>query len=264
MLGLHLIKTEEKSRKSCVISADNQAALTVMHSDMTRPGQHIAVEFLRIATHLEKTRGNMNYSLTLHWTVGHVRIKGNERADEEAKSAAAGQSSAAADLPCYLRKKIKQSTSTLKQAYNEKAKNSWKTEWHKSKRYKRFPATDIISLSSKKFLELISDHNISREMASRIFQLRVGHVPLNEYLHQFKKKESVRCPACGGVRKTVALFMLHCPSYAYKCWALLKHTQANTPNLEDILLEPKARASLIRYIDTTAHFEIDQNKQLNA
>lgn len=56
MLGLHLIRIEKKSQKSCVIGADNQAVLTVMHSDMTRPGQHIAAEFLRIATHLEKSR----------------------------------------------------------------------------------------------------------------------------------------------------------------------------------------------------------------
>lgn len=112
-------------------------------------------------------------------------------------------------------------------------------KWHKSKRYKRFPATDIISLSSKKFLELISNNSISRKMASRIFQLRVGHIPLNEYLHQFKNVESARCPACRGAQETVGHFMLHCPSYVYEHWALLKHTRANTPNLEDILSDPK-------------------------
>ena len=156
------------------------------------------------------------------------------------------------------------STSALKQAFNDKAKNSWKAEWHNSKRYKRFPASDIISPSSKKFLKLISDHSIPRKMASRIFQHRVGHVPLNEYLHRFKKVESARCPACGGAWETVAHFMLHCPSYAYERWALLKHTRANTPNLEDILSDPKACASLIKYIDATGRFEIDQNERLNA
>lgn len=257
LLGLHLISTETNGRKSCVIGADNQAALTAIHSDMTKPGQHIAAEFLRIATHLDKKRGK-NYSLALRWTAGHVGIEGNEKADEEAKSAADGQSSVAADLSKFLRKKIKRSTSALKQAYNEKAKNKWKAEWHTSKRYKRFPATDIISPSSKKFLKLISDRSMSRKTASRIFQLRVGHVPLNEYLHRFKKTASAGCPACGGARETVAHFMLHCPSYAYERWALLKYTRDTVPKLEDILSNPKASALLSSYIDATGRFEIDQ------
>ena len=69
----------------------------------------------------------------------------------------------------------------------------------------------MIPPASQKFFTLTSDHRISRNMASIIFQLRVGHVPLNKYLHRFKKVDHARCPACGDQVKTVEHFLIHCP-----------------------------------------------------
>ena len=183
LLGLHLIKTEKRSNTSCALGADNQAAIEALQSELTRPGQHIAVEFVKTANTLRKTRSKRKYKLTVRWTAGHVGIAGNEKADTEAKTAVEGTSSDKTDLPRYLRKAVRSSISASKQKHNEKLNETWKVEWQRSDRYKRFKAPDIISPASKKFLLLTNDHRISRHMASLIFQLRVSHARLNGYLN---------------------------------------------------------------------------------
>ncbi len=81
------------------------------------------------------------------------------------------------DISRYLRKTIKCSVSGQRQKYRENLNEAWKKEWQASTRHKRFPAKDTPTPSSKKYFELISDHRLSRRMASLIFQLRTGHVP---------------------------------------------------------------------------------------
>ncbi|KAI0268046.1 hypothetical protein BGY98DRAFT_891953, partial [Russula aff. rugulosa BPL654] len=103
ILGAHLIATEKRNRKRCVIGLDSQGAIKALRTELTNPGQHLAAEALRIANHLRNRAGNANYSLTVRWTAGHVGIPGNEKADREAKRAADGHSSNSNDLPKYLR-----------------------------------------------------------------------------------------------------------------------------------------------------------------
>jgi hypothetical protein len=80
-------------------------------------------------------KGRGKYSLMVRWMTGHSRIRGNEEADKEAKSAAKGNSSAAKDIPSYIRKMIKKSILALKQDH-KRLKDVWKTEWNNSERYK--------------------------------------------------------------------------------------------------------------------------------
>lgn len=223
---MQLIKTAKKGKTSCAIGADNQATIKALQSELTKPGQHLAVEFLKMATWVADNRKDGGkYSLTVRWTAGHSGIKGNEEVDEEAKFAAEGNSSAAKDIPSYIHKTIRKSTLVLKQDYSKKLKDVWKLEWNSSDRYKQFKAPDIVSPSSKKFLALISNHRMPKNMASLIFQLHVGHAPLNGYLHRFKRVDSTRCPACGADCETPEHFLLQCPKYDHKRWALLRQSK---------------------------------------
>ena len=68
----------------------------------------------------------------------HVGIMGNEKTDRKVKSATAGHSKRT-DLPPYVQKIIKSSTSVLKKAYNKNVNKAWKKEYVASDRHKRLP-----------------------------------------------------------------------------------------------------------------------------
>ena len=251
---------EKRNRTSCVLGADNQAAIQALQSELIRPGQHLAAEFVKLANQIAKHRGKRNYSLTIRWTAGHSGITWNEKADAEAKSAAEGVGSEKADLPKYLRKPIRSSISASKQKHNEMLNEIWKAEWQSSERYKRFKAPDIILPASKKFLALTNDHRISRRMANLIFQLRIGHAPLNGYLLRFGGTNSARCPACREDRETTEHFILRCPKYAHERWALLQHLRDSAPKIEDVLSNTKVIIPLINHIEATGRLEVPQTR----
>lgn len=254
LLGLYLIKTECRGKVKCALSIDNQAALKAVSSDMTKPGQHIAAKILQAIKQLKDRKNNSRFKLTFRWSAGHVGIGGNEDADAEAKSAAAGESSAPSDLPPYLRKPLGYSISALRQAHNEKLKLKWAAEWAASPRYRQYHFQDTLTPYSQMYLKYISIPEISRVMASRIFQLRVGHAPLNHYLHKFKKIDSPRCPACGYPKETVEHFLIHCPKYAHERWPLRNRFRGGLPKLSKMLTNPKLLMPIVNFIEATQRF----------
>ena len=174
-----------------------------------------------------------------------------------AKEAANGVSSAREDLPACLRKKIGYSLSAARQAHYEKLKRRWIANWSDSPRYFRSQYQDLLTPYSQKFLKSISKAEISRKSASLIFQLRVGHAPVNQYLHRFKKVDSPRCPACRHLKETVEHFILQCPKYAHKRWSLLRNAGSRHPKLTRILSSSKLVLPLANYIEATGRFEHD-------
>ena len=263
ILGLQLIKNEKKGKTNCAIGADNQAAIKALQSELTKPGQHLAAKFLRMVKQVKNSRGSSGgkYSLTVRWTAVHSGIEGNEEADGEARSMAEGNSSPDKSIPSYIRKKVKKSISALKQDCNKKLKEEWKTEWNQSERSKRFKAPDIVSPASKKYLSLISNHRILKNMSSLIFQLRVGHAPLNAYLFWFGKVDSARCPACGVACKMPDHFLLQCPKYEHERWALLRSVKDSDLKIEHILSNQKSIIPVLNYINTMEHFKIQSQEQ---
>ena len=79
------------------------------------------------------------------------------------------------------------SLSATRQAHNKKLKRRWITIWSDSPRYLCTRYKDLLAPYSQKYLKYISSEEISRKTASLIFQLRVGHAPINQYLFRFKK-----------------------------------------------------------------------------
>ena len=255
ILGLHLIKTEPRNKVKCALSVDNQAALSAIGSKMNKSGQHLAAAVLKLAKQLKKHGGNGRFRLTFRWSAGHVGIEGNEDADNAAKQAAEGSSSDNNDLPQYLRKTLGYSLSATRQSHNEKLKLQWIATWSKSPRYRRISYPDLLTPYSQKFLKYISSEGVSRTAASRVFQLRVGHAPLNLYLHRFKKVNSAQCPACGHPTETVEHYLVQCLKYAHERWPLLSKMRGNPPRLEKILSDTELLAPLINFIEATERFK---------
>lgn len=163
-------------------------------------GQHITDAILETAARIKKTRNSKKYTLKFRWAVGHVGIKENEEAGGEAKKAADDHASDVKVLPPLL--PLKHNKSALRQNRKELLKNRWKKEWDASTRAGKYHNIDSTPPSNK-YLKLISDNRLSRADASRIFQLRTGHIPLNAYLERFKLVDSAKCPACGHPKENV-------------------------------------------------------------
>lgn len=159
----------------------------------------------------------------MHWVPGHLDIRGNELADEAAKDAAQGRTSPSDALPLILRHPLATSSSAVRQHTTTILKTKAKESWKKSTRFGRVNLIDP-SLPAPSFLKLVA--NLPRQQASLIMQLRTGHVPLNEYLHQFQRMPSLKCPICLDRTETVAHFLIHCPAYKSARAPLLRRTTA--------------------------------------
>ena len=195
------------------------------------------------------------FALSIRWTAGHVGIPGNEEADEEAKAAAEGRTSEDAKLPKTLRKPLKISRSAARQQLYESVKARWNREWKMSPRYTKLKHIDS-SLPSNKFVELMSNKDIRREAASRIYQLRSGHIPLNAYLHRFKLVDSAQCPACGAPRETPQHFVLECPAYENERRKALKPKRGRSElKFAEILGRKNEAVALAHYIMDTRIFD---------
>ena len=146
--------------------------------------------------------------------------------------------------------------STVTRKHNDDLKKKWKEEWRASTRGKKALHADKTTPSDK-FLKAISKANLSREVASRIVQLRLQHIPLNSYLHRFKRVDKPNCPACGEADETITHFLLSCPSYAFEQWALARQVRKRKKHMtvETLVGDPEMVKPLANYIDSTGRFK---------
>ncbi|KAF8808248.1 hypothetical protein BYT27DRAFT_7047840, partial [Phlegmacium glaucopus] len=80
--------------------------------------------------------------ITLRWIAAHEDVKGNERADEEAKRAAAGSTAPTEHLPHPLRLPLPFSAGIMKTQYMYQLKSEWRGKWDLSPRKDRFRNID--------------------------------------------------------------------------------------------------------------------------
>ena len=112
------------------------------------------------------------------------------RADEEAKKAVKEGSSPPDRLPAPLRKLLPRSKSVAWQEFMRKLKQKATAFWKTSPRYNRLTQIDS-HFKISNFAKLT--HNLHRDQASLLFQLRTGHVPLNAYLYKIQRADSSIC-----------------------------------------------------------------------
>ena len=133
-------------------------------------------------------------------------------------------------------------------------KNRWTLEWEASTCVSKYKAMDLTKPSNN-FIKPISNDRLSRKDASRIFQLRTGHVPLNAYLEQFKRADSARCPTCRHPKENAQHYLFDCPAYKHKQWALSSCCKAREPKMKDIVNCADMAIPLTNYIQATGRFD---------
>ena len=124
-MGLHLLKNlNRRLTHPTILGADSQAVLRALDNQRSHPGQYILDSIHNAAESLHKrqdrtinqaereaaiTDGNGwkgrpkgVIDLHIHWVPGHMDFAPNEKADEEAKKAAQGDSSRSLSSICYV------------------------------------------------------------------------------------------------------------------------------------------------------------------
>src|SRR5216683_4174297 len=256
LLGIHLLKTEKGTGILVLIRVDNQAAIKAFNLELRSPGHYITREILQQANQLKKRGRKSKYALTIRWMVEHIGIEGNELADKEAKEAAKGHLLDTKLLPPYLRKTLLINLAALKMAHCMELKKKWKNGWNNSTRGKALAQIDE-TMPSTQFLKAISNPKLSRDIASKIAQLRLMHIPLNRYLKRIWRVDSARCPACRADEENITHYLLNCPSYVHERWALTQHARKECKAISvKILLEDlKFILPLAAYIQATGRFK---------
>lgn len=281
ILGLHLLSHSKRLLTRATIGTDNQAVLLGMRNQKSRPAHHLMDRIHDLLQDLQAAQARVRKidipgyrmgqgrttlddgsqgwidweldtltNLKFVWTPGHEGIKGNEIADREAKRAAKGQSSEDKLLPAFLRRKpLPVSISATRQFLKKKIKARWQTEWSSSPRFLRMKAIDP-SLPSDDFLDIASQ--LRRNQASLLFQLRSGHIPLNETLHRIKRSDTPFCPHCrGSTKETVHHFLLACPHYARARRLLQSQLGRHSSSISFLLNSRSAIPNLLRYVSNT-------------
>jgi hypothetical protein len=200
---------------------------------------------------IETLKKRHNIRVTVQWVPGHKGVKGNKRADEQAKKAITEGSSDKQQLPRLLRKMLPHSRSTAKWAFRETLKHNTQKLWQKSPRYARMKKTDPTTPSNK-YLKLIA--NLPWKLASILSQLRTGHTLLAKHLHHIGKVDSPICPECQQGEETLQHFMLHCTAHREARRILCNGTGGRNIDITKLLTTPNTLPALFKYVAATRQF----------
>lgn len=179
---------------------------------------------------------------------GTRRDQKNERADEEVKKAAKGDSSPDEQLPIQCRGTLPISKAAAQQSFFKDLKIEAAKTFAKSPRSKKLHEIDP-SGPSPRYQKITNA--LPRRHASLLIQLRTGHIPLNKHLHGIGKAESPICPGCRGREETVHHFLLTFPTFARQRRPLEKHMGHGARSLKVLLSNPNAFPLLFNYINST-------------
>ena len=135
ILATELLRTEPHLTPRVSIALDNNPTIQASTLRTAAPGCYLADTFHRALTRLLSVHPGTR--VTLRWVFGHKGVKRNERADEEAKAAAGGESSPAATLPKELRRPLPTSASQLRQSFKTHLSTTAETRWNSSRRCNR-------------------------------------------------------------------------------------------------------------------------------
>ena len=186
--------------------------------------------------------------IALTWVAGHMGSEGNEAADEQAKLAAEFGSSSNDLLPPFLRRKLPDSLSAVKQQIDSDTKKETKSWWKRSKRYGKIRSIDP-SLPSSKYIQATS--GLNRRQTSILTQLRTGHIPLNGHLFCINRIEVPQCPHCPIAIEDVAHFLFNCNKYMIQRHRLVIAVKWKAFNVKHILTNPAAIRHTLNFVNNT-------------
>lgn len=249
ILGAQLLIAEFTHIHRASIALDNQAAVHASKSRKPGAGHYLMDHFHRLKRELKKTHDGIK--ITIRWVPGHMDVDGNEKADEDAKDAARGVSSAKSRLPTCLHKPLPTSASRAKQNRKAYITERAQQQWAISPRHRKMQQV-APNLSGKSYSALTE--GLSRKQAALLFQLRTGQIALNKHLHTIGRAETPTCAACEDAPETVQHYLLYCPAYAKARHRIFYEYGAAALTLRALLNSKRLLRPLFTYIQDTKRF----------
>ncbi|KNZ73082.1 hypothetical protein J132_01312 [Termitomyces sp. J132] len=181
------------------IFADNMAAVTSAYGPKPMPGQ---LQMVKITHQVDTFLGESeDRSIGIKWCLGHEKVKGNERADEEAKKGA------------ELWAQDHTTLTNAKRKSREKALKKWRSEWKKTPLTGGFAIANRLCPRWKPREHVV---NTTREVFGRLTQCHTKHAFIGEYYTKFVPRKGKSCP-CGEQFQTREHIFQTCPKYkAYR------------------------------------------------
>lgn len=129
ILSLHLAQQQDELTKLS-IWIDNSSAITAADTSTSGPSHYLLDHFHTLLTELRLQHPTAK--VIISWIPGHEGVEGNERADEEAKRAAAGRSSQKKYLLAQLHKPLPRSRTSMVRTYKTTLETRHDESWRKS------------------------------------------------------------------------------------------------------------------------------------
>ena len=220
-----------------------------MSSIKETPGQYL-IQAIRQAADASSS------ILTIKWISSHSQVKGNEEVDKLAKEAAAGHSSARANLPHILRRTLPTSASALKQDFRSSLNTKWEAAWNALPRKPRMlQFGDSFPYST--FLNNL--FSLTQRQSSTILQIHCGHFPLNNYLHRINKSDMDKCQACADQQEEQSIesfnhFLFDCPAHNIAREELIEEIGLDNFHLAEIMADTNRMKALNTFINRTRRF----------
>jgi ribonuclease HI len=240
------IALKDRNRGLVIVLLDSQAAISRLSHLGVGPGQSLAMRAHRAAQALEA----QGKPVTIQWVPGHQGIEGNERADQAAKQAASkplrggcGELSIA-----YTNRARTETTRARRQQWLTKALGCRSLEAQRA--YQAQPGWKLDPIAAA----------APKRIASRYYQLKVGHAAIGAYLQKIQARDSGACQWCQAPSETVYHLLFECREWRRQREALykaLKRAKVALPTAAEeypegrILGDPRATKAILQFLNDT-------------
>ena len=226
-MACHLIHEHpSNTNNSYIICTDSLSAVQGLHT--LTPRNHL-MHKLQISFH---TLLDIGISVTVLWIPGHREIKGNEKADEAARSAAQRE---AAFIPIPY--------TDFYPSIKEATLSNWTNRWNTINNH-----TSKIRSTPGKWKKLIT----SRKIGVIINRLRLGHTNISHSYLMDVTTHGQRpiCPWCNDSTLTIAHVLINCIAIEPQRTTALSHLPNRPLNLQDVLGNDANIAATLQFLKT--------------
>jgi ribonuclease HI len=250
-IHMAIIHAKDLTQTESLIFSDSQPAMKSLAKPKCQSGQAIIERILDKIDMIYLT--TLTYNMQLEWVPGHIGIKGNEKADQAAKSAAIEKINPVS-RPTILKSAR---ANEIHQAIEWEHQKQWINGKETAKHLRNIMKQNMTKWKPKRMKpssQIYGNLNKQKHIAW-ITWLRMGHSSLNGYLERFNITDDTTCPGCGDAKETVHHFLMVCRKYERLRDRMRKEVGIGGMKMEKLLGDHRRIKHTAEFIESTERFE---------